>query len=203
MNNGIINPNEYINNSIAACNIPRVDDATSMAPSIGPTHGVNPTENNAPKINIDNLLFSFGLQLMFMKENPLPDNVIIPNISINIPAITVIHILYSAKKNPMNDASIPNITNTKLIPKKNINVIFVMFFFSPNVQAKNAGNKGKTQGDNKLNIPPKNAIRNDNKAAWLWLYSFIFFKLFGNSSAVAMLKTRSNAMQYKIIFLFI
>jgi hypothetical protein len=90
----------------------------------------------------------------------------------------------------------PIITKTNENPKKKINVIHVIFFFSLKVYEKYAGKKGKMHGDNIPSIPAINAMKNEiltAKSAVTWLlYSIIFCKPIGSSDWAETEAERTN-----------
>src|SRR3989338_4223906 len=90
----------------------------------------------------------------------------------------------------------PNVTKTRLNPKKKSRVFFVNSFLVSKVYAKYAGSIAIVHGSRKLRIPPRNAMRNvtfsAKNCAWLWLYSIIFCMPVGSSRPKANGKAKIN-----------
>jgi hypothetical protein len=143
-------------------------------------HADHPIAKNTPARKMP-IQFLLNFLLNEMPGKPFPNNIIIPNVINIIPTAGTIQLIPERtmdKVRPKTVASTPMRIKMDENPRKNTKVAKVILFFSLNVIAKYAGNKGNVHGDTMEVMPAKKAIMKEmfcrNCLAVLSLYSWIF-----------------------------
>lgn len=121
---GIAIPIEYTNNRNTPLNTVSVPEAiTSIEPSTGPKHGVQPDANAIPiSIELNQLLILLGLETLLSISKSLNFKIPIifnPNIMIKMPLILEKRYLFLTKNLPIRLADVPIIMNITVNPITN------------------------------------------------------------------------------------